>query len=78
MWSPSFWRQTLERLIKTFAQTLITVLGTSATNLLDVGWKQALSVSALAALLSLLTSIVSSGVGPDDGPSLVSTEPATE
>lgn len=78
MWSASFWRQSVERMIKTFAQTLITILGTSATGLLDVGWQQALSASGLATLLSLLTSIVSSGVGPDDGPSLVSTEPATE
>jgi hypothetical protein len=78
MWSSSFWRQSLERMAKTFAQTLITVLGTSTTGLLNVGWKQALSVAALATVLSLLTSIVSSGVGPDDGPSLVSTEPATE
>ncbi len=78
MWSASFWRQSAERMAKTFAQTLITVLGTGATDLLNVGWKQALSVAALATILSLLTSIVSSGVGPDDGPSLVSTEPATE
>jgi Putative lactococcus lactis phage r1t holin len=78
MWSSSFWKQAAERAAKTFAQSLITVLGTGAGGLLDVGWKQALSVSALSALLSLLFSLVSSGVGPDDGPSLVSTEPATE
>jgi len=78
MWSSSFWRQAAERAAKSFAQALITVLGTGAGGLLDVGWKQALSVAALTALLSLLMSLVSSGVGPDDGPSLVSTKPATE
>jgi len=78
MFTRSFWIQTFERAAKTFAQSLLTILGTGAGGLLDVGWKQALSVSALATILSVLFSIVSSGVGPDDGPSLVSTEPATE
>lgn len=78
MWTTSFWKQAGERAAKSFAQGLLTILGTSATGLLDVGWQQAFSASALMAVVSLLTSIVSSGVGPDDGPSLVSTKPATE
>jgi hypothetical protein len=78
MWSKSFWRQTAERAVKSFAQALLVAITAGAGNLLDVGWKQALSVAALTTLASVLTSIVSSGVGPSDGPSLVSTKPATE
>jgi hypothetical protein len=78
MWSASFWKQSAERALKSFAQGLLAALGSGATGLLNVGWQQAFSFAALTAVLSVLTSIVSSGVGPDDGPSLVSTKPATE
>ena len=72
MFTAAFWKGTAERAVKTFAQTLGAILMTGATGLLDVGWGPALSVSGLAALLSLLTSLGSgfSGIGPS-GPSLV-------
>ena len=44
------------RSIKTFAQTMIATIGTTAI-LEDVNWTVVLSASLLAALLSLLTSI---------------------
>lgn len=44
------------RAIKTFAQTMIATIGTTAI-LEDVNWIVVLSASALAALLSILTSI---------------------
>mgnify|MGYP000173821378 CR=1 FL=1 len=69
MTSTAFWRAAAERAVRTFAQALIAVLGVGATSVLDVDWPGALSAAALAALLSLLTSVASSGVG-DPGPSL--------
>ena len=63
----------LERAAKTFAQTLGASLTVGAADLLSVGWKQALSVAGLAALLSVLTSIGSAGFG-NDGPSLAGEE----
>lgn len=44
------------RAIKTFAQTMIATIGTTAI-IEDVNWAVVLSASALAALLSILTSV---------------------
>ena len=44
------------RAVKTFAQTAVGVIGTSAL-ISDVSWVAVLSASALAALMSLLTSV---------------------
>lgn len=44
------------RALKTFAQTMIATIGTTAI-VEDVNWTVVVSASALAALLSLLTSI---------------------
>ena len=55
--SPSFWRGTAERAIKTFCQSLVAIIGVGATGILDVNWAGALSVAALATIVSVLTSI---------------------
>lgn len=57
IWSKDFWMGAGERAMKTFAQALAAVIGAGAVGLMDVDWPQALSVAALAAALSLLTSI---------------------
>lgn len=58
MFSVSFLKYAAERALKTFAQALVAILGVGSTGLLNVNWGSALSVSALAALISVLTSIV--------------------
>ena len=45
------------RAIKTFAQSMASMLTGEALGILDVEWLAVLSVSAMAALVSLLTSI---------------------
>lgn len=52
----AFWKAALVRALRTFAQALIAVIGTSVL-LEQVRWLEALSAAGLAALLSLLTSI---------------------
>lgn len=69
-----FLRETLERAIKTFAQTLVAILGAGAVDLLSVPWGSALSAAGLAALLSVLTSVGSAAWGDEDTPSLIRTD----
>lgn len=65
-----FFVQTAERAIKTVAQTAAALLVGSGAGLLEVDWVSVLSVSALAGIVSVLTSIGSGYVG-NDSPSLV-------
>ena len=57
MWSREFWLDTLERGVKTFAQGVVAGIGANAVGVLDIEWVVVLSVSATAALLSVLTSV---------------------
>lgn len=51
-----FWKAAGVRALRTFAQTAVATIGTSAL-LSDVNWLAVASASALAAILSLLTSL---------------------
>lgn len=71
MWTNSFWKETAERAVKTFAQTLVAsgiVVGVAGWD----KWQAALIASALAAVLSVVTSVASAGIGDKGSPSLVS------
>ena len=68
MWTSAFWKATGERAIRTFAQALIALIGVESVSIIELDWAQMLYVSATAALLSVLTSVVASGVG-EPGPS---------
>ncbi len=59
MWTLTFWKDTAERAIKTFAQAAIASLAAGLTGILEVDWLAVLSVALLAALISVLTSIAS-------------------
>ena len=45
------------RALKTVAQTIVAMVGSSMTGILDVDWVTVLSTAALAGILSLLTSM---------------------
>ena len=60
-----FWSYAGERALKTFAQAMLAMIVVSASNnigvplgILDVDWRTILSVSLLATIVSLLTSVV--------------------
>ena len=63
MLSKSFWIDAAERAVKTAAQTAVAMLGTGLVGIVDVDWQNVASVSAVAAVVSLLTSIASNPVG---------------
>lgn len=52
----NFWKAAIVRAIKTIAQTAVSML-TVGQAVLDVDWLNVVSVSAVAGLISLLTSI---------------------
>lgn len=77
MWTKTFWKDAIERAIKTFAQTLVTLLGAGAVDLLSVDWVSGLSVAGGAALVSVLTSVGSEHFGTSGTASLTkAVEPA--
>jgi hypothetical protein len=53
----------VERALKTVAQVAIASIGATAVGVLDVAWVQVLSVSALAGIMSLLTSVLTYNKG---------------
>jgi uncharacterized membrane protein YdfJ with MMPL/SSD domain len=73
MFTAYFWKSTVERALKSFAQALLALVGAGQVGVLDVAWPTALSTAAMAGLLSVLTSLGSAKIGAADDPSLVST-----
>jgi hypothetical protein len=73
MFDKFFVLQLVERAIKTFAQTLVALAGASQMDWLSLDWVQLAATAAIAAGLSVLTSIASDKVGPTNSPSMVST-----
>jgi hypothetical protein len=66
MFTVKFWKDAAERAIRTAAQALLALWATDVTGVLAVDWVQAGSVAALAALTSILMSIIATGVGDKD------------
>jgi hypothetical protein len=67
-----FWKGTLDRAVKSFAQALLLLWGADAGfNLLSVDVGQAFGVAAGAAVLSLLTSLASGKIADDGTTSLL-------
>lgn len=71
MFTATFWKTTVERAIRTAAQVLLGFLVVGQTGVLDVDWEQALSVTGVAVIASILTSVVATGVGDKGTASLV-------
>ena len=55
----SYLQYSVERAIKTVAQTAIAVItGSQVLNVIDVEWAQVAGIAALAGVMSLLTSVL--------------------
>lgn len=77
IWSLTFWKDTAERALKSFAQGVILALGGGAVNVLTLDWITLAGAGGGAAFLSVLTSIVSAGVANKGTASMTSAvEPA--
>lgn len=52
-----WWKAAANRAVRTMAQTAVALLGTGAIGVMDVDWISVISASALAGIVSILTSI---------------------
>ena len=68
-----FWKEALERALKTAAQTAVAAIGTTAA-IDGINWAAVAYTVAIATGLSLLTSIASRQITGEDSPSLVKDE----
>ena len=71
MFTRIFWTEVAERAVKTAAQSAILVFGADQVNALSASWADVGGFAAGGFVLSLLTSIATSGTGPSDDPSAV-------
>jgi di/tricarboxylate transporter len=72
----NFWRDAVERAVKTFAQSaLALILAAKAASLLDIDWGNLFAVAGLAALISVLTSLGSVKFGAPGTASMAKVEP---
>jgi hypothetical protein len=70
----AFWKDAAERAVKTFAQSLVALIGAGAVNIVLLDWPDIFGISATAALVSVLTSVVSLPIGDNGSASLVSVD----
>lgn len=59
MFKVAFWKQAFERAVKSLAQAEIGLFGLDQFNVLHADWRLALGIGTGAAVLSVLTSLVS-------------------
>lgn len=65
MFKLPFWRGAIERALKTAAQTFAGSLVIDGADILSMDWRTTLALVATTTALSLLTSVASSRLGPE-------------
>ncbi len=68
MFTLAFWKDAAARAVWTAAQSLLALWGATGIGIVDIDPGQALSVAGMAALLSVLKSLVATRVGDPDSP----------
>lgn len=72
MFTRTFWKKSTERAAKTAAQAVVLGIGSAASfDAVHADWEYLGSMALGGAILSYLTSVITSGAGPDDDPSAV-------
>ena len=71
MFTKKFWLDAVERAVRTVAQAEVALLGANGADLIHTNWGGNLSVAAGAGVLSLLTSLIATGVGSNTSAALV-------
>lgn len=71
MYSSEFWRELIERAIKTMAEALLAWIMVGQP-IWEMDWKQGFGLAATATVVSILASIASTQVGDPESASMVS------
>jgi len=81
LFTKGFWRDTLERMARTFAQTMVATLGATTFNAFHVSWPVPLGISVGAAFLCFLTCVIAAPKGDKNSASFLTpttnSEPAS-
>ena len=64
MWTLSFWKDAVERAVRTVAGAEAAALTAAGAGLIDANWAGSLSMAGMAGLLSLLLSVAGEAVAP--------------
>lgn len=75
LFTATFWLDAAERAIKTAAQTVLATVGTNVTAVTNLDWQEAGIIVGLATGFSVLTSIVSTGIGEPGTASVLNPAP---
>ena len=75
LFTATFWLDTLERAIKTAAQTVVGLVTTNVTDVTSLDWREVGIATAVTTGLSVLTSIISSGIGEQGTASVLNPAP---
>lgn len=78
MWKVAFWKDAVERAVRTIAQTFCAIVVAAGTGLLDTDWLTSFSAAGMAGLLSVLTSLASEVKSPDGTASMIPAPAAPE
>lgn len=80
MFSKLFWLDAIERAIKTFAQVALLVEGQdiAGADLFHASIGNTVALAASGAILSILTSIASTGINPSISPASAAVNPVKE
>jgi len=75
MFTAKFWKDALERAVKTFAQVILAIVSvgvlTTPMELLNVNWVPVLAAGGIGFLYSIVMSLASTSKGDPDSASLV-------
>lgn len=71
MWTKAYWLDLAERVLATFAGSLVTLWGADGLNLLHVDWQLDLGIAGGSALVALAKGLAAKSIGDPNSASLL-------
>lgn len=71
MWTAAYWKDLSERVLATFAGSLVTLWGAGGLNLLHVDWRLDLGIAGATALVALVKGLAAKSVGDPSSAALL-------